>query len=167
MIKAVPAQGRQSTRATKESVMSKPIPAQAFQAALPAIGHNAPDETAHAATATVRSFDLPTALLAGTVGFYFAFLAVMAAAFGERVLIIPMAIFYIYIIMAFGVPALWVRMKPDHAARPLSLDRFLREGIATHTGQLGGRDAAIQVLIMPTMIFGWGIAMAVIAALVA
>jgi hypothetical protein len=150
----------------QEAHMSKPVPASEFQTNVFTIGHNVPDETTTPVTATVRSFDLPTGLFAATVGLYFAFLAVMAVAFADPRLIVPMGIFYIYIIMAFGVPALWVRMKPDHADRPLSWSRFMRDGIATHTGRLAGKDAAVQVLILPTLIFGWGVAMAVIAALV-
>lgn len=146
--------------------MSKPIPASVFETTAPAIGHNRPGEAIHAPTSPLRSFDLPTGLFAATVGLYFAFLAVMAAAFGDPGLIVPMGIFYVYIIMAFGVPALWVRMKPTHADRPLSWARFLREGVMTHTGQLASKDAALQVLIMPTMIFAWGIAMAAIVAVI-
>ena len=144
--------------------MSKPVPASEFNTTVFAIGHNVPEETGHVPTPTVRSFDLPTGLFAATVGLYFAFLAVMAAAFADPGLIVPMGIFYIYIIMAFGVPALWVRMKPDHADRPLGWRQFMREGIVTHTGRLAGRDAAVQVLILPTLILGWGIAMAAIVA---
>lgn len=146
--------------------MSKPIPAQVFQSALPAIGHNTADQAGHPETVTVRSFDLPTGLFAATVGLYFAFLAVMAVAFADPGLIVPMAIFYIYIIMAFGVPALWVRMKPDHADRPLSWRSFMCEGVDTHTGRLAGRDATVQVLLLPTLILGWGVAMATIVALI-
>ena len=146
--------------------MSKPVPASEFQTNVFAIGHNAPDETAAPVTATVRSFDLPTRLFATTVGLYFAFLAVMAFAFADPRLIVPMGIFYIYIIMAFGVPALWVRMKPNHADRPLDWRQFMREGVVTHTGRLAAKDAAVQVLILPTLILGWGIAMAAIVAVI-
>jgi hypothetical protein len=146
--------------------MSKPVPASEFQTNVFAIGHNVPDEAAAVPTPTLRSFDLPTGLFTATVGLYFAFLAVMAFAFADPGLIVPMGIFYIYIIMAFGVPALWVRMKPDHADRPLSWQRFLRDGVDTHTGRLAGRDAAVQVLILPTLILGWGVAMATIVALI-
>lgn len=142
--------------------MSKPIPARAFEAATPAIGHNMPTDVGYVAVPTLRSFDLPTGLFAATVGLYFAFLAVMAAAFADPGLIVPMAIFYIYIIMAFGVPALWVQMKPDHADRALSWAQFMRDGVATHTGQMTGRDATIQVLILPVLIFGWGAGIAAI-----
>lgn len=113
-----------------------------------------------------RSFDLPIAIHAATVGLYLAFLAVMAFAFQDRGLIIPMAIFVIYIVMAFGVPALWVRMKPDHPGRAQTWSDFSRFGVATHTGPMTARDAAGQVLILPVLILGWGISIAVIATIV-
>jgi hypothetical protein len=113
-----------------------------------------------------RSFDLPVALHVATVGLYFAFLAVMALAFQDSGLIIPMAIFTVYIAMAFGVPAMWVRMKPGHAAKAQTWANFARFGINTYTGNMSARDATGQVLILPVLIFGWGIAIAVIAATV-
>lgn len=123
-------------------------------------------KTAPFETKIQRSFDLPVALHAATVGLYLAFLGVMAFAFQDRGLIIPMAIFVIYIVMAFGVPALWVRMKPDHASKPLSWTDFSRFGINTYTGNMSAKDATGQVLILPVLILGWGVAIAVIAALV-
>jgi hypothetical protein len=150
----------------QEAQMSKPVPASEFQGKVFTIGHNVPDHGTPPTTEIIRNFDLPTRLFAATVGLYFAFLGVMAFAFADPRLIVPMGIFYIYIIMAFGVPALWVRMKPDHADRPLSWRQFMREGVDTHTGRLAGRDATVQVLLLPTLILGWGVAMAAIAALV-
>lgn len=117
-------------------------------------------------TKVSRSFDLPPVLHTATAGLYLAFLGVMAFAFQDRGLIIPMAIFVIYIVMAFGVPALWVRMKPDHASKPLSWNNFSRFGINTYTGNMSAKDATGQVLILPVLILGWGIAIAVITAIV-
>jgi hypothetical protein len=113
-----------------------------------------------------RSFDLPPVLHIATVGLYFAFLGVMAVAFQDRELIIPMAIFVMYIVMAFGVPAMWMRMKPDHVSKPLSWSQFSRSGINTYTGNMSAKDATGQVLILPVLILGWGVAIAVIAAAV-
>lgn len=146
--------------------MSKHIPASAFRVAAPpetidAIGTAAAPTQP---TAVLRSFDLPTRLFAATVGLYFAFLGIMAATFADPGLVIPMAIFTIYIVMAFGVPALWVTMKPDHAAKPLSWPRFVAEGIATHTGRMAARDAATQVLMLPLLILCWGLVVAAIVA---
>jgi hypothetical protein len=113
-----------------------------------------------------RSFDLPPVLHAATVGLYLGFLGVMAFAFQDRGLIIPMAVFVMYIVMAFGVPAMWVRMKPGHASKPLGWSEFARDGINTFTGNMSAKDATGQVLILPVLILGWGLAIAVIAAAV-
>ncbi|MBL0924664.1 MAG: hypothetical protein IBJ12_09405 [Sphingomonadaceae bacterium] len=113
-----------------------------------------------------RSFDLPPVLHALTVGLYFAFLGVMAIAFQDRGLIIPMAIFVVYIVMAFGVPAMWVRMKPGHDGAALAWADFGQSGIDTFTGNMSAKDATGQVLILPLLILGWGLAIAVIAAVV-
>jgi hypothetical protein len=147
--------------------MSKPIPAAAFArvaapAPLVAIldAPRAADHKVH----VHRSFDLPTGLFAATVALYFAFLGVMAATFADKGLAIPMAIFSIYIVMAFGTPAMWVRMKPDHAARPLTWSRFMSDGVETLTGRLNGKGAAAQVLMLPVLILGWGLIVATIVA---
>jgi hypothetical protein len=116
--------------------------------------------------AVERSFDLPPVLHAATVGLYLGFLGVMAFAFQDRGLVIPMAIFVMYIVMAFGVPAIWVRMKPDHVSKPLDWGEFVRSGISTYTGNMSAKDATGQVLILPVLILGWGLAIAVIAAAV-
>jgi hypothetical protein len=123
-------------------------------------------KTAPFETKVDRSFGLPVVLHMATVGLYLTFLGVMAFAFQDRGLIIPMAIFVIYIVMAFGVPAIWVRMKPDHASKPMSWSDFSRFGINTYTGNMSAKDATGQVLILPVLILGWGVAIAVIAALV-
>jgi hypothetical protein len=113
-----------------------------------------------------RSFDLPPVLHAATVLLYFAFLGVMAFAFQDRGMIIPMAIFIIYIVMAFGVPALWTRMQPAHQSKTLGWAEFRNDGIATYTGRMSAKDATGQVLILPVLILGWGVAIAAIAAIV-
>ncbi|MEP7348673.1 MAG: hypothetical protein ABI668_01835 [Sphingorhabdus sp.] len=113
-----------------------------------------------------RSFDVPPVLHALTVGLYLAFLAVMAFAFQDSGLIIPMAIFVVYIVMAFGVPAIWVKMKPNHDSDTIDWSNFKRFGINTYTGNMSAKDATGQILILPVLIFGWGVAIAMIAAAV-
>lgn len=113
-----------------------------------------------------RTFELPTRLYVATVGLYFAFLAVMAIGFQTREMILPMAIFVIYIVMAFGVPALWARMKPDNDSQALDWVEYQENGIVTMTGPTRAKDATAQVLILPALIFFWGAATATIATLV-
>ena len=94
----------------------------------------------------------------------------MFAGFYSTGLIIPMAIFAIFIVGGFGVPAIWSKLKSngmdDNADRPLSMGAFRNDGIMTNTGRLSARDATIQMLILPVLIVFWGCAVAIIAALV-
>lgn len=117
-----------------------------------------------------RNFELPTGLYALTVGLYFAFLGVMFAGLSSPGLVIPMAIFAVFIAGMFGVPAVWTRIKSHDAsgddATPLTMGKFMNKGIMTHTGRLAPRDAMIQMLILPVLIVMWGCAVVVIAALV-
>jgi hypothetical protein len=111
-----------------------------------------------------RNFELPTALYVLTGLGYAGFVALAAIALGNPELILPLAICFIFIGMYFAVPALWVRMKPDNPRRALNWDRFLRDGVQTATGRIPAKDAMIQVLILPTLIFAWGVAIAAIRA---
>jgi hypothetical protein len=113
-----------------------------------------------------RSFGLPTMLYGLTVGSYFAFLAIMAIGLATRELIIPIGICVVYVTMAFGVPSLWARMKPDNRSQPQSMANFSLYGVETHTGTVTAHDAMIQVLILPLVVLFWGLAVVIIAALV-
>lgn len=113
-----------------------------------------------------RNFGLPTALYAATVAGYLGFLVVVGSAFANPVLAIPMAIFVVFIVAGFGVPALWTRLA-GNTSEPLTMGEFEARGIMTNTGRLTARDATIQVLILPVLLVVWGLAVAVIAAVVA
>lgn len=112
-----------------------------------------------------RSFEMPKALYTATVALYLGFLAVLGLGLQSPGLVIPMAIFAIIIVAGFGLPAIWTRLG-QRARRPLDLQQLMQQGIATHTGRLAGRDAAIQMMVLPVLIFIWAIIMVVIVALV-
>jgi hypothetical protein len=112
-----------------------------------------------------RNFELPTGLYAGTVALFLGYLAVMTMGFGNPGLALPMAIFVLFVVAGFGVPALWAGMKPEHRDRPLSWSRFMSEGVQTPHGRCNGGEAATLVLLMPAVILCWGIATVTIAAL--
>jgi hypothetical protein len=158
MIGAPPRPNRQSN--TKEPIMTIQYPITAFAEAGELIP--APVDT----NRRTRHFDLPVALHVATVALYFAFLGVMAFAFQSKEMILPMAIFIVYIAMAFGVPALWTKMKPLHLDRASCWQAFERDGIDCATGTLTSGQAMAQVLILPVLILGWAIVVAVIAAAV-
>ncbi len=113
-----------------------------------------------------RSFELPTSLYTVTVGSYLAFLGVMAVGFQSRDMVLPMVVFVAYIAMLFGVPMLWARMQPTNPSRALGWSVFMRNGIDTWTGRTSGSEAALQVLILPVLVFFWALAVVTIAALV-
>lgn len=117
-------------------------------------------------TRVERNFGLPTGLYVATVGAYLAFLGIMSAAFLTGELAIPMVIFVLYIIMAFGLAGFWTRMRPDNPTAPLSWGQFRNRGIVTETGPLTAFEAGVQVLMLPLLIVGWGVAIAIIAAVV-
>ncbi|PZU58809.1 MAG: hypothetical protein DI547_08490 [Sphingobium sp.] len=111
-----------------------------------------------------RVFDLHPALYGLTVGAYLAYLGVMAVAFMAPDLVIPMAIFVLFVIAGFGTPALWARTASPPPGRRPDWDSFMRDGFECMTGHLSGRQTAVQVLIMPALILVWGICIAIIAA---
>ncbi|MEL7190148.1 MAG: hypothetical protein AAGK17_11390 [Pseudomonadota bacterium] len=112
-----------------------------------------------------RQFELPKALYMATVGLYLGFCALMWMGLSSPGLVIPMAIFGVFIVAGFGVPAIWTRLK-DNPSDPLSMGEFARKGIMTHTGRLAAKDATIQMLILPVLIVLWGITVITIAAIV-
>ena len=113
-----------------------------------------------------RNFDLHPAIFAGLFGIFSAFLMVMAAAFMTRELILPFAVFFVYLGMYFGVPALWARIAPSEAGPRQSWAEFMHEGLDTGSGHLTAPAALAQIFVLPALLLGWAIAVAVISALV-
>jgi len=111
-----------------------------------------------------RTFGLPPRLFVATIGAYFAFLGIMAATFMTAELVIPFAIFVIYIVMAFGVPALWARVAGRPVGRFQTWEEFRSEGMVIETGRISGGGAIAQVLVLPALVVGWGVAIAIIVA---
>lgn len=113
-----------------------------------------------------RNFGLPTALYGTTIACYLGFLVIVGTAFANPVLALPLAIIVLLIAAFFGVPAIWTRLR-DNVSEPETMGEFETRGIMTNTGLLSARDATTQVLILPVLLVCWGLAVAVIAAIVA
>ncbi len=118
------------------------------------------------ATTVNRTFELPTGLYVTTVAAYLSFLAILFAGFASGPLAILMVIFAVSIVMGFGVPAVWLRLKPNATDRAIDWGRFGSNGIQTFTGLVSRRDAAAQVLVLPLLIVAWGIGTVMIAGIV-
>jgi hypothetical protein len=124
------------------------------------------DLALHGPTIVDRTFELPRALYAMTVGLFLAFLGVMTIGFGNPELALPMVLFAFTIVAGFGICTIWATMKPEKDRRALSWNTFSRTGIQIATGRITAKEASIQVLMLPLLIFLWGIAAVIIAALV-
>lgn len=112
-----------------------------------------------------RTFELPTGLYVATAGLYLGFIGVMATTFGNAQLAIPLVIFAFFILAGFGIPTMWARMNPNNSLRALTYGAMKNRGIMTATGRLSAGAATAQVLVLPILIFAWGVAIAIIAAL--
>jgi len=114
-----------------------------------------------------RSFEMPTAFYGATVALYLGFIAILGIGLSTPELAIPMAIFAIFIVGLFGAPALWLRAGVEAPeAKAKSVGALMREGIMTHTGLLKGRDAAVQMMVLPVLIVVWAMTVLVIAGVV-
>jgi len=138
---------------TREQIAEQAI----IHAAAPAYIRNAPLD---------RSFELPTVLYAATAGLFLAFIGIMATGFAHPEMIIPTAIFALFIAAFFAVPAVWVRMQPENTVKAMSWARFKAQGIQTAYGHVEAGAASAQVLVLPVLIVMWGVAAVTIAAIV-
>ena len=120
--------------------------------------------TASVVVRAERVFGLHPSLFAITIGSYFAFLAILGAAFMNQNLILPFAIFIAYIVMAFGVPGLWASVRGRDAGPVQTWAEFRNEGMDIETGHVGSGSAIAQVVVLPFLIVAFAAAVAMIAA---
>ncbi|MCJ7421229.1 hypothetical protein [Sphingomicrobium astaxanthinifaciens] len=143
--------------------MSKPIKdAELLAAAKVVEAPRLPNIRAHLED---RNFELPVALHAGVFGLFLVYLGVMGLGFSHPEMVIPIAICLLFTAAFYIVPMAWAVMNPAQADKAMPLQALFDKGIAIHTGHSRGGDAATQVLILPVLILGWGIAVVSIAAL--
>lgn len=112
-----------------------------------------------------RTFGLPPVLHLATAALFLGFLAVLGLGFRAPEMIVPLAICFLIVGAFFIVPAQWVRMGPVNRDHSIGWREFKANGIATHTGRCDARSATILVLLLPALIFCWGVAVVTIAAL--
>ncbi|HEY7809573.1 MAG TPA: hypothetical protein VIA98_04250 [Allosphingosinicella sp.] len=96
--------------------------------------------------------DVATGVGRLVAGSYGALILVFFALFARS----PLAAFSIticgfFVAMYFAVPRIFLTIEAAPGRRP-SFDRFMRTGLDTLTGRTGGRDALIQMLIVPVLV---------------
>ncbi|HEX8125256.1 MAG TPA: hypothetical protein VF548_06715 [Allosphingosinicella sp.] len=96
--------------------------------------------------------DVPAAVGRLVVAPYVALLGVFFALFaGSPLAVFSISICAVFVAMYFAVPRIFFAVEADRARRP-TLSQFLDGGIQTLTGRTGGRDALIQMLIVPVLV---------------
>ena len=142
-----------------------------FPAAWPAAAQVAPaplpdEDAAEAFAATPSCPDVPAAagglIAAAYVGLVATFAIAMA---GSAQSVFAIVICAVFLAAFLAVPSIFLGVERLTGRRP-SLDRFMREGMATMTGRSSGRDALVQMLIVPVLQTFGVIAMGIAAAII-
>jgi hypothetical protein len=71
----------------------------------------------------------------------------------------------LFVVMFFSVPRIFLRVERNGGSRP-SLAQFMANGTETWTGHNSGKEALVQILILPVSLTFAVLAMAVVAAIV-
>jgi hypothetical protein len=109
-------------------------------------------EEAQPFAATSAMPDIPGGVTNLIVGSYAALIVIFFGLFGRS----PMALFAIticafFVAMFFAVPKVFLAVEAAPGRRP-TLPRFMHVGLATLTGRSSGRDALVQMLIVPVLL---------------
>jgi hypothetical protein len=99
-------------------------------------------------------------------GLFFGFVTVLTLAFAGHMLV-SYGVIVAFIAGFFAVPTIFAHAGPDQSrTKALSWHDLVDRGIATATGHSSGMEAAILMLLLPLLIFCFGVAVATIATLV-
>jgi hypothetical protein len=107
--------------------------------------------------------DIPPALGKMLVTAYVTLLATFAFTMAHsRQALFAIAICAVFLTMYLCVPRIFLGVEPKQGKRP-SFGVFLDKGLETYAGHCSGRDALIQMLIVPVLLTVCALAMGVVA----
>lgn len=96
--------------------------------------------------------DVPRGVWTLFVGSYALLMGVLFAFMARSPLaLMSILIAAFFVAIYFAIPRLFLKVEADPARRP-SFDRFIDRGIDTLTGRTGGRDALLQMVIVPVLL---------------
>lgn len=96
--------------------------------------------------------DVPAAVGRLVVAPYVALLGVFFGLFaGSPLAFFSIAVCTVFVAMYFAVPRIFLAVEADPTRRP-SLSQFMHGGLETLTGRTGGKDALIQMMIVPVLV---------------
>jgi hypothetical protein len=96
--------------------------------------------------------DVPAAVGGMLVAVYVTLLATFAVTMAHsREALFAIAICAVFLTMYLLVPRIFLSVEPNQGKRP-SLDMFLNKGLETYTGHCSGKEALVQMLIVPVLL---------------
>jgi hypothetical protein len=138
---------------------------------LPILDVEEPQRAPPQAEARVAAFmptpaapDMPAAVGAILFAAYAALIGAFAlATVASAYSIYMITISALFVVTFFTVPRIFFGIEPKAGRRP-SLGRFMHDGVQTLTGHSSGKDALVQMLIVPVFLTFAALAMGVAAA---
>jgi hypothetical protein len=114
---------------------------------------------------TDQSFELPSGLYKAMAALFAGFIAVLALSFRGGHMAVAYGVIFAFIAAFFAIPAMFPAMASDRK-KSLSWAMFRYKGIHTATGHSTAGEATVLVLLLPFLIFCFGMAVAAIAMIV-
>lgn len=112
-----------------------------------------------------QSFELPTGLYIAMASLFAGFVGVLSVAFRGGHMAVVYGVIFAFIAAFFAIPAMFPAMAPNRK-KALSWTMFRMRGIQTATGRTSASEATALVLLLPVLIFCFGMAIAAIAMIV-
>jgi hypothetical protein len=112
-----------------------------------------------------QSFELPSGVYVAMAALFAGFIGVLSLALRGGQMAIVYGVIFAFIAAFFAVPAILPAMAPS-GKKALSWADFRSRGIQTATGRSSAGEATVLVLLLPALIFCFGIAIAVISAMI-
>ena len=112
-----------------------------------------------------QSFELPSGLYVAMAALFAGFVGVLSLAFRGGHLAVVYGVIFAFIAAFFAIPAIFPAMAPDRK-KALSWSTFRMRGVQTATGRTRAGEATALVLLLPFLIFCFGMAVAAIAMIV-
>ncbi len=96
--------------------------------------------------------DVPAAVGGLVAGTYAAMVAIFFALFsGSAEAVFSLVVVAGFVAIFFAVPRIFLAVEADPSRRP-TMNAFMHEGMETLTGRTTGRDALVQMLIVPVLL---------------
>jgi hypothetical protein len=109
-----------------------------------------------------QSFELPSGIYVAMAALFAGFIGVLGLALHGGQMALAYAVIFAFIAAFFAVPAIFPAMASSRK-KALSWADFRSRGIQTATGRSSAGEATVLVLLLPALIFCFGVAIAVIS----